>query len=183
MRRRQRRSSHDVWPVIADAFLVLLVVVVVMASNRQPLDNAVEQLKQEIVRRSRGDFAGVIADAEVRSKWARLVLTEESLSFPKCRWSVPVEKQQQIWELFRWVGTHQSLLRQIRIEGHADRKWEGLGCRDVGPFMDNLQLSQNRARAVYNMLLGFAPESPVGLHELLNDDSVTAQPVPGVERQ
>ena len=181
MRRRQRRSPHDVWPVIADAFLVLLVVVVVMASNRLPLDTAVEQLKQEIIRRSRGDFAGVIADAEVRSKWARLVLTEESLSFPKCRWSVPTEKQHQIRELFRWVGTHHSLLRQIRIEGHADRKWEGLGCRDVGPFMDNLQLSQNRARAVYNMLLGFEPENPVGLHELLNDGSSTAQPVHGLE--
>jgi len=180
-RHGHRWSHHDVWPVIADGFLVLLVVVVVMASNRQPLDTEVEQLKKAIVQRSRGEFAGILAEAEVRTKWARLVFTEDSLSFPKCRWSVPAEKQHQIHELFRWIGVHRNLLRQIRIEGHADRKWEGVGCKDVGPFLDNLQLSQNRARAVYNMLLGFAPENPTGLHELLNDPSTSVQSVEGLE--
>lgn len=152
-----------------------------MASNRQAPDTDVEQLKKAIVERSRNEFVGILAAAEVRTKWARLVFTEDSLSFPKCRWSVPAEKQQQIQELFRWIGSYRSLLRQIRIEGHADRKWEGLGCKDVGPFLDNLQLSQNRARAVYNMLLGFAPENPTGLHELLNDPSASVRPAEGLE--
>ncbi len=183
MRRRHgsRRLHQDVWPVVADAFLVLLVVVVVMASGRQPVDTDVERLKREIVQRSRAQFAAVLADAEIRARWARLVFTEDSISFPKCRWSVPSEKQGQIHELFRWIGEYRHLLRQIRIEGHADRKWEGLGCQDVGPFLDNLQLSQNRGRAVYNMLLGFAPENPIGLHDLLNDGPTSAQPVPGLE--
>lgn len=176
-----RRPIHDVWPVIADAFLAVLAVVVVMASGRQPVDVDVESLKREIVEKSRKEFATILADTEVRTKWARLVFTEESLSFPKCRWSVPAEKQHEIHELFRWIGGQRQLLRQIRIEGHADRKWEGLGCKDVGPFQDNLQLSQNRARAVYNMLLGFEPESPLGLPELLNNASTTAQPVQGLE--
>src|SRR5712691_3646085 len=180
-RHGQRRSHHDAWPVIADGFLALLAVVVVMASGRQPVDTEVEQLKKEIVQKSQGEFAGVLADAEVRTKWARLVFTEDSLSFPKCRWSVPPEKQQQIQELFRWIGTHRQLLRQVRIEGHADSKWEGLGCKDVGPFLDNLQLSQNRARAVYNMLLGFAPETSVGLYDLLNDRPSSAQSVEGLD--
>jgi outer membrane protein OmpA-like peptidoglycan-associated protein len=180
-RHGQRRSHHDAWPVIADGFLALLAVVVVMASGRQPVDTEVEQLKKEIVQKSQGEFAGLLADAEVRTKWARLVFTEDSLSFPKCRWSVPPEKQQQIQELFRWIGTHRELLRQVRIEGHADSKWEGLGCKDVGPFLDNLQLSQNRARAVYNMLLGFAPETSVGLYDLLNDRPSSAQSVEGLD--
>ena len=47
----------------------------------------------------------------------------------------------------------------------------------MGPFLDNLQLSQNRARAVYNVLLGFAPETRVGLQELLNDEG-KAPPAP-----
>jgi outer membrane protein OmpA-like peptidoglycan-associated protein len=168
-RRGKVRSHYDVWPVIADAFLALLAVVVVMASGRLPVDNGVEQFKKEIYEKSHKEFSPVLADVEVRTKWARLVLTEETLSFPKCQWDLPTQKQQQIQALFRWIGDHRELLRQIRIEGHADRKWLGTGCGDVGPFLDNLQLSQNRARAVYNVLLGFTPEERVGLYELLND--------------
>jgi outer membrane protein OmpA-like peptidoglycan-associated protein len=180
-RRLNRRSYHDVWPVIADGFLALLAVVVVMASGRQPVDHEVEKLKRDIVDKSKGEFASLLADAEVRTKWARLVFSESSLSFPKCRWSLPVEQQEQVHELFRWIGSYRPLLRQIRIEGHADRKWEGLGCRDVGPFLDNLQLSQNRARAVYNVLLGSAPENPIGLHEILNDGPTSAQSPEGLQ--
>ena len=163
------RFHHDVWPVIADAFLTLLAVVVVLASGRQAVDTDVETLKREIVQKSQGEYASILSDVEVRTKWARLVLTEETLSFPKCKWGLPVEKQQQIQRLFQWIGLRRGLLRQIRIEGHADRQWAGEGCSDVGPFLDNLQLSQNRARAVYNVLLGFAPETRVGLQELLNE--------------
>jgi outer membrane protein OmpA-like peptidoglycan-associated protein len=167
-RRSKLRFHYDVWPVIADAFLTLLAVVVVLASGRQPVDTDIETLKKEIVQKSQGEYAGILSDVEVGTKWARLVLTEESLSFPKCKWGLPGEKQQQIQKLFQWIGQRRSLLRQIRIEGHADRKWSGEGCGDVGPFLDNLQLSQNRARAVYNVLLGFEPETRIGLQELLN---------------
>lgn len=162
------RFHYDVWPVIADAFLTLLAVVVVLASGRQPVDTDVEAFKKEIVQQSHGEYASILSDVEVGTKWARLVLTEESLSFPKCQWGLPAEKQQQIQRLFQWIGQRRGLLRQIRIEGHADRKWDGEGCSDVGPFLDNLQLSQNRARAVYNVLLGFSPETRVGLQQLLN---------------
>jgi outer membrane protein OmpA-like peptidoglycan-associated protein len=170
-RRGSQRFHYDVWPVIADAFLTLLAVVVVLALGRQPVDTDVENLKTEIVQKSHGEYAGILADVEIATKWARLVLTEESLSFPECKWSLPSEKQNQIHRLFEWIGERRSLLRQIRIEGHADRNWSREGCADVGPFLDNLQLSQNRARAVYNVLLGFAPESKVGLQELLNENS------------
>lgn len=175
-RRAGQRFHYDVWPVIADAFLALLAVVVVMASGRQPVDNEVEQFKKEIVEKSHAEFSGVLADVEVRTKWARLVLTEETLSFPKCQWDLPVEKQREVQQLFRWIGEHTRLLRQIRIEGHADRKWLGMGCGDVGPFLDNLQLSQNRARAVYNVLLGLPPGEQTGLYGLLNDASDASAP-------
>jgi len=168
-RRTNSRFHYDVWPVIADAFLTLLAVAVVLASGRQPVDTDVENLKREIVQKAHGEYAGILSDVEIGTKWARLVLTEESLSFPKCQWSLPTEKQDQIRKLFQWIGERRTLLRQIRIEGHADRKWSGEGCGDVGPFLDNLQLSQNRARAVYNVLLGLAPETRVGLQALLND--------------
>src|SRR5437868_4118521 len=95
-RRGNRRPSHDVWPVIADGFLALLAVVVVMASGRQPVDQEVERLKTEIRNKSRAEFAGLLADAEVQTKWVRLVFTEDTLSFPKCRWSLPIDKQRQI---------------------------------------------------------------------------------------
>jgi outer membrane protein OmpA-like peptidoglycan-associated protein len=168
-RRGSQRFHYDVWPVIADAFLTLLAVVVVLASGRQPVDTDVDTLKREIVAQSHGEYAGLLADVEIGTTWARLVLTEESLSFPKCEWTLPTEKQEQIDKLFQWIGQRRGLLRQIRIEGHADRKWSGEGCGDVGPFLDNLQLSQNRARAVYNVLLGFAPENRIGLQDLLNN--------------
>jgi len=170
-RRGAQRFHYDVWPVIADAFLTLLAVVVVMASGRQPVDAEVDTLKSEIVEKSHHEYASLLADVEIGAKWARFVLTEESLSFPKCKWTLPTEKQEQIQKLFQWIGQRRRLLRQIRIEGHADRKWLGEGCGDVGPFLDNLQLSQNRARAVYNVLLGLTPETKVGLQELLNDQS------------
>jgi outer membrane protein OmpA-like peptidoglycan-associated protein len=176
-RRGSHRFHYDVWPVIADAFLTLLAVAVVLASGRQPVDTEVETLKGEIVQKSQGEYASILSDVEIGTKWARLVLTEESVSFPKCEWSLPIEKQDQIHKLFQWIGQSRNLLRQIRIEGHADRKWSGEGCGNVGPFLDNLQLSQNRARAVYNVLLGFAPETRVGLQELLND-SGTSPSVP-----
>ena len=173
-RRGHGRLHFDVWPVIADAFLALLAVVVVMASGRQPVDSEVDKLKSEIAEKSHGEFAGLLADVELRTKWVRLVFSEDSLSFPKCRWSLPPEKEEQIHSLFRWIGDRRELLRQIRIEGHADRKWEGSGCKDIGPFLDNLQLSQNRARAVYNVLLGVSAESQTGLPELLNGGSTAA---------
>lgn len=168
------------WPVIADGFLAMLAVVVVMASGRQPVDREVERLKAEIKEKTRTEFASLLADAEVQTKWARLVFTEDSLSFPKCRWTLPKDQQEQVQALFRWIGGNNQLLRQIRIEGHADRKWEGLGCQDVGPFLDNLQLSQNRARAVYNVLLGFEPEQSVGLNDLLNGRPSQASVVDGL---
>jgi flagellar motor protein MotB len=172
-RRGSQRFHYDVWPVIADAFLTLLAVVVVMASGRQAVDTEVDTLKSEILERSHHEYAGLLAEVEIGAKWARLVLTEESLSFPKCKWTLPTEKQEQIHMLFQWIGQRRKLLRQIRIEGHADCKWLGEGCGDVGPFLDNLQLSQNRARAVYNVLLGFTPETRVGLQELLNDQGTS----------
>lgn len=175
MARRRRYSpvSYDVWPVIADAFLALLAVVVVMASGRQSVDEEVEKLKSEIRQKSRSEFADLLAATEVGTNWARLIFSEDTLSFPKCRWSLPIEKQQQVHALFRWIGGRRELLRQIRIEGHADLKWEGLGCKDVGPFLDNLQLSQNRARSVYNVLLGLSPEDRLGLRLVLQSDSVS----------
>lgn len=176
-RRGSQRFHYDVWPVIADAFLTLLAVVVVMASGRTPVDTEVDKLKSEILEKSHHEYAGLLTDVQIGSKWARLVLTEESLSFPKCEWTLPAEQQEQIHTLFQWIGERRGLLRQIRIEGHADRKWLGEGCSDVGPFLDNLQLSQNRARAVYNVLLGFAPETRVGLQELLNEEG-QAPPAP-----
>lgn len=180
-RRYGHRPAHyDVWPVIADAFLTILAVVVVMASGREPIDYEIERLKTEILHKSNGEFAGLIAGVEIRTKWVRLVFTEESLSFPKCQWSLPIEKQQQLHSLFRWLGERRALLRQIRIEGHADRKWSGSGCSEVGPFQDNLQLSQNRARAVYNVLLGLSPEDRSGLHGLLSE-GYTLQAPPGIQ--
>ncbi len=181
IRRRSQRFHYDVWPVIADAFLALLAVVVVIASGRQPADAEVEKFENEILQKWHGEFSDLLADVDRRAKWARLVLTEESLSFPKCKWTLPTEKQERIHKLFQWIGENHKLVRQIRIEGHADRKWLGEGCGDVGPFYDNLQLSQNRARAVYNVLLGFPPETRVGLQELLNDDGNSPSEPSGLE--
>lgn len=176
-RSRSHRFYYDVWPVIADAFLALLAVVFVMASGRQPVDTDVDKLKSEIVEKSHHEYAGLLADVEIGAKWARLVLTEESLSFPKCAWTLPQEKQEQIRKLFQWIGQRRTLLRQIRIEGHADSKWVAEGCSNVGAFHDNLQLSQNRGRAVYNVLLGLDPETGQGLQEVLNNES-SSSPLP-----
>lgn len=169
-RRRPDRAPLDVWPVIADLFLTLIAVVVVMASGREPADDGVEQFKKEITSLPDGQFTGVVESTEVQTKWARLVFSETSLSFPKCEWDLPADQQVQMQRLFKWLGARRELLRQMRIEGHADRKWEGLGCKNVAPFLDNLQLSQNRARAVYNVMLGLRPTDSIGLATMLAGD-------------
>ncbi len=58
------------------------------------------------------------------------------------------------------------LVERIQVEGHADKR-SIEGCGQIVPYRDNLQLSQNRARAVYNALLGLLPTSPGGLEAVL----------------
>ncbi len=170
--RSGRHSPIDVWPVIADAFLALLAVVVVMASGKQPRSKAVEVFKQQIAEKARGEFSSLLANVDMGQNWIRLIFSDETLSFETCQWDLTQEKQRDIQKLFRWLGERAEIVRQIRIEGHADRR-RVRECPDLGPFKDNLQLSQNRARAVYNVLLGFSAEERDGLQTLLDGEDGT----------
>jgi flagellar motor protein MotB len=59
-----------------------------------------------------------------------------------------------------------TLIRDITIDGHADRD-SAENCARLVPYRDNVQLSQNRARAVLNVLLGLNSTQVVGLDNLL----------------
>jgi flagellar motor protein MotB len=166
--------------LIADAFLAFLAIVVVMASGRKPEDLEVKQLKGDLQMKATGDFASLLDEVEIGENWVKLVFTDRSLSFQTCEWDLPDEKQHDIHRLFSWIGEQRDLLRQIRIEGHSDKRWEGLGCPEIGPFLDNLQLSQNRARGVYNVLLGFSPVDRTGLQDLLNGNGAVPAPPDGL---
>jgi len=60
-RKSGNRGAHfDVWPVIADAFLAFLAVVVFMASGRPPLDFEVERLKAQLLEKAKAKVSALI---------------------------------------------------------------------------------------------------------------------------
>ncbi len=103
---------------------------------------------------------------EFRFLRVRLVLNDSWLSFDPCLWVLSEEKQIQLRSFFEELITedYRSCIESVRIEGHADTiRFSLANCvrthpnyarelRRVGPWADNTQLSQNRARTVFETL-------------------------------
>lgn len=186
---RRQEGRLDPWPVVADAFLGILAVFVIIIAAREvravrsPKDRESMQFQEEL-RDLHNRFPGLLdAEPEIDENEGKFVFSVTSLSFDNCSWDIPVDKQGEIHKLFRAIGHdwRRTLIREIRIEGHADKRpLNGVNCPGVVPFLDNLQLSQNRARAVYNVVLGLRPTQTLGLQKILDKTSEVGPP-PGLE--
>jgi hypothetical protein len=175
---RRSRDGYNAWPAIADLFLGILAIVVFLMMDRSPPDDELARIRSDIrsLGRDHPDAIKEIRPREPLGNTDTLVFTENSLSFDKCRWDIPLRKQAEVREIFRALGAPHIVdrIHMIRIEGHADSE-PVTSCLQDASFSDNLQLSQNRARAVYNVMLGLSPTDPRGLASLEQD---TAPPPP-----
>ena len=165
-RRRTAGFGIDVWPVVADCFIGVfgMYVVVSALASRPPtqVDTRLEHAREELLKKLeqqkvKGDVLGYcVGPASVR-----IVYPETILSFETCSWDLPPQGAERVRnhlreELFRRLAETNSI-SSLRIEGHADPR-RAERCLNLAPFKDNLQLSQNRARAVFNALLTTDPK-------------------------
>jgi flagellar motor protein MotB len=160
-------SEWDIWPVIADSFVGILAVIVFLFTGQAPVDPIkVQFLKELTLQLDRDRKAGDLLVSEVDSTRVRLVYSADRLSFAPCEWSLGSEPAELLRSHLRLFTAKATLIRDITIDGHADRG-SAANCAHLVPYRDNIQLSQNRARAVLNVLLGLDSTKSVGLDELL----------------
>jgi flagellar motor protein MotB len=173
-------TEWDIWPVIADSFLGILAVIVLLFSDFTPqIDGKKEFLEQLRHRFTQDERSGQLMTFEIDANRVRLVYSAERLSFAQCNWSLDHEPAEMLRAHLRLFQNGAKLIRDITIDGHADRE-SAYNCTSLVPYRDNVQLSQNRARAVLNVLLGLDATQVVGLDELLWNHSEAAR-VPGLE--
>jgi flagellar motor protein MotB len=174
-RRHGTDGGVDLWPVIADSIIGILAVYVFL-NNSHPVDENKEKYKEELRQQLAVEQANKLIDAfTIDSAEACIVYSADALSFDSCNWDIPDSNAERIREHMRWFGKERKFIKRIQIEGHADSRAAD-GCSGVEPFRDNLQLSQNRARAIYNILLGMAPTDRLGLAHVIRDDSTIVSP-------
>lgn len=162
--------------MIADAFVGILGVVVFVflgIKAAPPPDPFVEELQTQIDSDTKeGRLANESTINRVR---ARLVYPSDQLSFERCRWDLPPESAELVRRHLRLFDRARDFVERIQIEGHADQEGAS-NCRQLVPYRDNFQLSQNRARAVLNALLGLSPDDTSGLDDIVKGtDAVEEQ--------
>jgi flagellar motor protein MotB len=167
-RRDSETGEAEIWPVIADSFLgILAVIVFLFAGLSPPPDPGKEQFLKALTARFDGDKrAGDLLDFEVDSARVRLVYSADRLSFAQCEWSLAQGPAEMLRSHLRLFTANAPMIRDITIDGHADRD-SAASCAHLQPYRDNVQLSQNRARAVLNVLLGLDATQAAGLDDLL----------------
>jgi outer membrane protein OmpA-like peptidoglycan-associated protein len=152
MRRNRSSWVPNVWPVVADFFLALLAVFVFVEA-RAGRPNA--ELEREL-RRIGESFtplvnAKKVKEANIEYPEARIVLSDQYLSFPTCGWILTPEKASEVERVLDLFLPVQSYISALNIEGHADRR-SAAGCTELS-LRTNFELSQRRALAVYAGLL------------------------------
>lgn len=174
-RRHSAEGGVDLWPVIADSIIGILAVYVFL-NYSHPVDEKKEQYKDKLRQQLSVEQAhGLIDTFTIDSAEACIVYSADALSFESCNWDIPTQNVEIIREHMRWFGKEPKFIKRIQIEGHADNRAAD-GCSGVEPFRDNLQLSQNRARAIYNILLGLGPTDRLGLFQIIKNDSTIDSP-------
>jgi flagellar motor protein MotB len=164
-------EEHNLWPVVADSFVGILAVVVFLFSGipaPPPPDPFWEELDRAFeAERLEGHIREFTISPRNR---VHLVYSADVLSFADCRWDLRPDQAAILRSHLQMFGDRPDV-HQIQIEGHADRRNIGTCGGIVQPYRDNVQLSQNRARAVLNVLLGLPAGKPDGLDALLAKDS------------
>ena len=173
-------SEWDIWPVVADSFLGILAVIILLFAGLTPVDESKEQFLKELREHlDRDRSAGQLLASEVDGARVRLVYSADRLSFARCEWSLGPEPAELLRSHLRLFTDKAKWIRDITIDGHADRD-SAANCAHLVPYRDNIQLSQNRARAVLNVLLGLTSTQVVGLDDLLWKAAASDTP-PGLE--
>jgi outer membrane protein OmpA-like peptidoglycan-associated protein len=148
----RRGGGPNVWPVVADFFLALLAVVIVLVAKRDRPDPRLEAALRRIDARIQPlILSKMVKEARVEYPETRIVLAEDYLAFPECGWTIlpaRLEEVRSILDLFLPVD---SFVVALNIEGHADTRRPTL-CKSL-TFGTNFELSQRRALAVYAGLL------------------------------
>jgi flagellar motor protein MotB len=147
-------QSGDFWPVVADCFVGILAVFVFILLGYERPDPSIEDARAALRRElDRAKQQGLVYDYHEGPSSVRIIYTADRLSFDACGWELPEQRAETVRNHLRLALFKKTSISEIRIEGHADRRGVG-ACNAIQPYRDNLQLSQNRARAVYNALLG-----------------------------
>lgn len=161
-RRTNMDLGIDLWPVVADSFIGILGVYIFVTLLNDPVDPEIRKFRDELSGKFKSEIdRGLLVDFSINNAEACIVYSADALSFQPCEWNIPDDKAERIREHLRWFGVRSALIKRIQIEGHADVRGVD-GCLGIGPYRDNLQLSQNRARAIYNTLLGLAASDRFG---------------------
>jgi flagellar motor protein MotB len=180
-RSRDRGASENFWPVVADAFVGILAVFVFVLIGYQRRDPAIDEARAALTQElERAKQQGLVDRYTVGLAGVRIIYSADRLSFEPCGWDLPEESAEVIRNHLRSDLFKRASISEIRIEGHADRRSVS-ACPGITPYKDNLQLSQNRARAVYNSLLGLsALGATTALDDLLVGNDGPMAP-PGLE--
>jgi len=151
-------EEYNPWPAIADLFLGILAAALLLYSAEFLLGTppppqfdgfrtAAEQFYHARPEMFREEPAFGFSEA-------RFVLQDQFLSFPACTWALAERQRAALRDFGESVlGSYASQIEVVRIEGHADSR-SSASCAGLIPWADNLQLSQNRARAVLETLQG-----------------------------
>jgi hypothetical protein len=143
---------------VADFFLAILAVFVfVEARAGRPNPELLRKLRAIQEQFTPLVHAEDVKEARIEYPEARVVLSDQYLSFPQCGWNLTGDKAvevQRILDLFLPVAR---FISALSIEGHADKR-RPTGCRDERgvSVRTNFELSQRRALAVYAALLNVA---------------------------
>lgn len=165
------RHEYDAWPVIADVFIGILGVIVLLVVDYKPPDPVREaQFAKLRLHLQQDEHKGLLAKSVVGDNDIRLVYSADSLSFAACDWRLPADRAERVRQHVLLVARGVSRIDRVQIEGHADSR-SAAACTGLAPYRDNLQLSQNRARAVFNALLGISENQRDSLERLLRAGS------------
>jgi outer membrane protein OmpA-like peptidoglycan-associated protein len=142
----------NVWPVVADFFLAVLAVLVFVEARAGRPEPALPQ-KLRAIQEGLAPLvrSGTVKEARVEYPEARIVLSDQYLTFPPCRWELTAEKAEQVRQVLDPFSSVKEYISAIAIEGHADKR-KPIGCPGLS-FGTNFELSQKRALSVYAALL------------------------------
>ena len=149
-------SLSDMMTVLMLLFLIISVTVALTASTRLSKFREIlaafideeERLCQELDDKLSTKF--LVSDLEVECNPIRVIFTNPKYEFEKGKWELSSEFEVALKKFFPiYMETiDESKLRdlvdEIRIEGHTDSD---------GPYMYNMQLSQQRAKEVLNLAI------------------------------
>lgn len=151
MGRRRSKGTPNVWPVVAEFFIAIVAILVLIQSRSvRPdpvLPPALKAIEQEIA-----PLLGTkIKDARIAYPESRIVLSDEFLGFADCDWTLTPEKIAEVQHVLDLFLPITSYIAALSIEGHADTRRPSR-CPALA-FGTNFELSQRRALSVYAGLL------------------------------